>query len=152
MGAFLFLLIPLKFLNLLIHNIGEFMKKLNLRGRELEKIGFYQGEQISLIINIIHKNFRRSEKPEVLKLLKDLVKYPAKYRKDPKVGQISNILLSGNKSRTEKKQDIIKRARIRAAPFPCRHSPAGLQHHTGCAVKDILRCPRRHCASSQKLH
>jgi tRNA-splicing ligase RtcB len=84
------------------------MKKLNLRGRELEKIGFQHGEQISHIINIIHRNFRRCDKPEVIKLLKKLIKDPAQYKNDPRLGQISNILMSGEKSKPAQKPEEIK--------------------------------------------
>jgi tRNA-splicing ligase RtcB len=84
------------------------MKKLNLRGRELEKIGFPQGELISMTINLVHKYFRRSNKAEALLLLKKLIQNPAKYKNDPKFGQISNILLSGNKINTIQKPEQIK--------------------------------------------
>ena len=88
------------------------MKKLNLRGRELEKLGFPRGEQIGLIINIVHKYFRRSDKPEVLELLKKLIKDPVRYKNDPKLGQISYLMLSGKKPESVHIPETIKLGHI----------------------------------------
>ena len=84
------------------------MKKLKLRGRELEKLGFPPGELIGLTINLVHKHFRKSNKAQALVLLKELIKYPAKYKNDPRFGQISNLLLSGNKVTILHKPEQIK--------------------------------------------
>jgi tRNA-splicing ligase RtcB len=88
------------------------MKKLNLRGRELEKIGFHQGEQISLVINVVHRNFRRSDKLQVLELLKKLIKDPVKYKNDPKLCQISDMLISRKKPEPAQKPETIKLAHV----------------------------------------
>lgn len=56
------------------------MKKLKLRGRELEKIGYTSSKAISIAINIAHKHFRRSEKQEALNLLTELLFSPQKYK------------------------------------------------------------------------
>jgi tRNA-splicing ligase RtcB len=84
------------------------MKKLKLRSRELERIGFPQGELISLTINVVHKHFRRSSKQDVLELLKDLIQNPAEYKNDERFAQISEKLLEGKDIKPESKSREIK--------------------------------------------
>jgi tRNA-splicing ligase RtcB len=75
------------------------MKKLKLRGKELLKIGFQEGEIISLIINTVSKNFKRAEKAEVLKLLEDLLKNPSGYKNDPRLRVIVQRLKEPDKEK-----------------------------------------------------
>ncbi len=88
------------------------MKKLKLRGRELEKLGFPRGELISLTINLVHKYFRRSNKPEALEMLKEIIQNPSKYKNDAKFGQISDMLISGKRNISVQKPETIKLGQI----------------------------------------
>jgi tRNA-splicing ligase RtcB len=83
------------------------MKKLKFRSKELLKIGFPDGEIISLIINTVRKNFKRTDKAGVLNLLEDLLKHPSRYKNDPRLRAITAQL---EKSEKEKRHGNIARA------------------------------------------
>ena len=59
------------------------MKKLKLRAREITKLGYSGSDLVSFIIHHLHPHFITAEKQKVLKILKDLLNDPDKYRKDP---------------------------------------------------------------------
>ena len=64
------------------------MKKLKLRGKELYKLGYPEGKAISLAINIILANFRRSDKQKAMETLEDIIQNQDKYRKHNIYGPI----------------------------------------------------------------
>ncbi|MBN2212950.1 MAG: RtcB family protein [Bacteroidales bacterium] len=78
---------------------------MKLRGKELLKIGFPDGELISLIINTVRKNFKRTDKAEVLHLLEDLLKNPSRYKNDPRLRVITEHLKESGK---EKRQGSVE--------------------------------------------
>jgi tRNA-splicing ligase RtcB len=90
------------------------MKKLKLRSKELLKIGFPDGEIISLIINTVRKNFKRTDKSEVLNLLEDLLNHPSRYKNDPRLRAITGQLRIYEK---EKRQGNISET----ASIPLEH-------------------------------
>ncbi|MBN1187712.1 MAG: RtcB family protein [Bacteroidales bacterium] len=57
------------------------MKRLKLRGRELNKIGYTNDKAISVAINIIQSRFRGNEKMQAIQVLKDIFENKEKYRK-----------------------------------------------------------------------
>jgi tRNA-splicing ligase RtcB len=59
------------------------MKKLKLRAREIEKIGFRQEDIISLIIHVVHKHYLQHSRAEVLQKLKVLKSDPSAFGQDP---------------------------------------------------------------------
>ncbi|MBN2610529.1 MAG: RtcB family protein [Bacteroidales bacterium] len=74
------------------------MKKLKLRGKEIEKIGFKDNELVSLVINEVQKHFKRSDKSEVLEVLEETLKNPRKYKDDPRLQKIARKLLKPPKT------------------------------------------------------
>lgn len=64
------------------------MKKLNLRAREIKKVGFSGSELVSFIIHHLHPHYRAGEKQKVLQILRDLLDDPGRYRNDPVFGGI----------------------------------------------------------------
>ena len=89
------------------------MKKLKLRGRELEKIGFTSGELISITINLIQKHFKRSDKVEVLNLLTDLIINPVNYKDDPRFSSLIEKLLPEKHIKTKHKPEEVRLEQVR---------------------------------------
>ncbi len=75
------------------------MKKLKLRSKDLIKIGFPEGETISFVINAVRKNFKRTDKSEILKLLTDLLNNPSRYKDDPRLNKIVQKLKETKKGK-----------------------------------------------------
>ncbi len=84
------------------------MKKLKLRSRELEKIGFPRGELISLIINAVHKHFRNRDRQDVIEMLEDMVQNPVNYKYDSRFAQVIEKLLVGKHTKPVQKTQEIK--------------------------------------------
>ncbi len=101
------------------------MKKLKFRSKEIEKLGFPAGEPISLVINIVQKHFKRSDKSDVFSLLEDVLKNPRKYKDDPRLNKLSEKLLKPSK--TEKTQ-----------------KPVTFEHRLEPALKDYVIFGREH--------
>ena len=59
------------------------MKKLKLRAREVEKIGYTDEDLISLIIHLVHRHYLQHDRNEVLQKLKDLKEDPSAFGQDP---------------------------------------------------------------------
>lgn len=59
------------------------MRKLKLRARELEKIGFADEDLISLIIHLVHRHYLQHDRTEVMIKLKDLKTGPSAFGQDP---------------------------------------------------------------------
>lgn len=69
-------------------------KKLKIRGKDLEKIGFPRGSKaIGVAINVMLKNYRKNNKGFVLDLLRKIVENPAAYQEDKTLGKIAQELL-----------------------------------------------------------
>jgi tRNA-splicing ligase RtcB len=58
------------------------MKKLKLRAREVEKLGFKDEDVISMVIHTVHKHYVRNARDEVLQTLKDLLDDPSAFVHD----------------------------------------------------------------------
>jgi tRNA-splicing ligase RtcB (3'-phosphate/5'-hydroxy nucleic acid ligase) len=58
------------------------MKRKMLSGKELLKLGYPEGKAIGLAINTVLKYFRRSEKDEIMAMLRDVVSDPKKFAND----------------------------------------------------------------------
>lgn len=89
------------------------MKKLKLRSKELRRLGFSSEVSISLAKNIISKYYNRSQKNEVLELLKDIIQNTDKYKNH----QYFNRLVEAIKPKPKQKQprqEII----INSIPLP----------------------------------
>ncbi|MBN1158308.1 MAG: RtcB family protein [Bacteroidales bacterium] len=73
------------------------MKKLKLRAREINRLGFTDSDLVSFIIHHVHPHFITAEKQKVLKILKELQNDPDQYREDPVFGVIAGKLQAGGK-------------------------------------------------------
>lgn len=79
------------------------MKGLKLKSRELEKIGFDDPEIISLIINLVKKQYKKGEKEEVLSLLKKFKEEPNNFTNHPVLGKVIKKI---NEKKTSKDKDL----------------------------------------------
>lgn len=69
------------------------MTKLKLSGKELRAIGYPESPVISLAMNIMEKNYKRSSKENALGLLKAVLVRPHEYAEDETLGAIARALI-----------------------------------------------------------
>ncbi len=68
------------------------MKKIKLRGKELQRIGFTDHRAIALALNLVAKHCKRAEKVEVLELLEKINLNPENYIDEPVFGELAKML------------------------------------------------------------
>lgn len=83
------------------------MKKIKLRGKELKRIGYTNDCAISLTINLVSKNYKRSDKVEVLELLEKIHLAPENYFEDPVFGSLAKILSEKTPPKQKKKKPVL---------------------------------------------
>ena len=88
------------------------MKKIKLRGKELKRIGFSNDSAVSLAINLVAKNYRRSDKMEVLELLGKINLTPEDYFEDPVFGQLAKLLSEKTLPQKKKKKPVLNKAAL----------------------------------------
>jgi len=88
------------------------MKKIKLRGKELKRIGFTNDSAVSLAINLVAKNYRRSDKMEVLELLGKINLTPEDYFEDPVFGQLAKLLSEKTLPQKKKKKPVLNKAAL----------------------------------------
>jgi tRNA-splicing ligase RtcB len=69
------------------------MAKIKLTGKQLRAIGFPQGPVISIIMNIIKKNYKHHTEEQALDILKNILSSPADYVNDEIFGMIAKQLI-----------------------------------------------------------
>ena len=67
-------------------------KKLRLKGKELQELGYPPGKATGMAINMMLKHYKRQPKEEVLKLLKLIIEQPDNYKEDEVLGRIVDAL------------------------------------------------------------
>ncbi len=69
------------------------MNKLNINGENLKEIGYPQGKAIGVAIKVIEKNFRNSNREEVLTILTKVLANPENYLDDEILSEIAQKLI-----------------------------------------------------------
>jgi tRNA-splicing ligase RtcB len=67
--------------------------KLELRGKDLIKIGFPETKAISIALDVMRKKFKRSSEEEALSILKKVLENPSYYLEDESLGKIARALI-----------------------------------------------------------
>lgn len=80
---------------------------MKLRGQELKRIGYIDDRAISLAINLVKKNFKRTEKPEILEDLEKINQGPENYLSDPIWSELAKLLI--DKPLINKNQAVLKK-------------------------------------------
>ena len=88
------------------------MKKIKLRGKELKRLGYKDDRVISLAINLVGKNYKRPDKPEVLELLGKINLTPEDYFEDPVFGQLAKLLSEKTLPQKKKKKPVLNKAAL----------------------------------------
>ncbi len=83
------------------------MKKIKLRGQELKRIGYASDQAIALALKLVTKNFKRSDKAEVLEILEKINLHPEDYLNDPVWNELANLLIE--KPVKHKKRPALKK-------------------------------------------
>ncbi len=68
------------------------MKKLNLSGKDLRRIGIEEDKVISIAKNTMERYYKHQKKTEALEILKKVVKKPDKFLNHPELGKIAQNL------------------------------------------------------------
>ncbi len=68
------------------------MPKLQLRGKDLRKIGFPEGPVISVAINVMQRHYKHYRPEEALKILQEVLTTPTAYENHPELGNIATAL------------------------------------------------------------
>jgi len=68
------------------------MKKLNLQGKDLRRIGLKDDRASSLAKQVMQKHYKDHKKEEALEILKKVIHNPDKFRNHPQLGKISEVL------------------------------------------------------------
>ena len=69
------------------------MGKLKLSGKDLRAIGYPESPVISIAMKIMEKNYKFTEKEEVMNLLQEILKNPIEYKNDVILGLIAQQLI-----------------------------------------------------------
>jgi tRNA-splicing ligase RtcB len=88
------------------------MKKIKLRGKELKRLGYKNDKAISMAINIVSKNCKRSDKLEILELLEKINLAPDKYFEDPVFGELAKLLFERTPRKQKKKKPVLNKAAL----------------------------------------
>ncbi|MCF8336190.1 MAG: RtcB family protein [Bacteroidales bacterium] len=80
------------------------MSKLNLRGKDLQRIGFVDDRVMSVAKNIMLKYYKHHNKAEALEILKKVHKNPNKFINHPQLGKIAEVLVE--KTQSQKKISV----------------------------------------------
>ncbi|MCG6186217.1 RtcB family protein [Maribellus maritimus] len=86
------------------------MKRIKLRGKELKRIGYVSDQVIALAINLVSKHCKRSDKVEVLDLLKKINLSPEKYLDEPQFGELASLL--AKRTSVKKKKPKLNKAAL----------------------------------------
>ena len=99
------------------------MKKLNLRGKDLQRIGFRDNRAASLAKQIMQHHYKKYSKEQALELLEEVIDSPEQFVKHPHLGKIAEVLMEKKRPRekatAEKKWQPSGPA---TSPTPGRHS------------------------------
>lgn len=79
------------------------MKKLKIRAKELKKIGFSDGRQLSLAMKLTEENYRREDKTKALGLLEELLIDPGKFASHEVFSELVTLINSTDSKPTSKK-------------------------------------------------
>ena len=80
------------------------MTKLNLRGKDLQRIGFADDRAMSIAKNVMLKYYKHNNKAEALDILKKVHKNPNKFINHPHLGKIAEVLVE--KTQSQKKISV----------------------------------------------
>jgi len=69
------------------------MKKLNLQGKDLRRIGLRDDRAASVAKNVMQKHYKDHKKEEALEILKKIIKNPDKFSNHPQLGKIAEVLV-----------------------------------------------------------
>jgi tRNA-splicing ligase RtcB len=69
------------------------MKKLNLQGKDLRRIGLKDDRAASLAKQVMQKHYKDHKKEDALEILKKVIQNPDKFRNHPQLGKISEALI-----------------------------------------------------------
>ena len=84
------------------------MKKLNIRGKDLKRIGIKDDRAASLAKQVMQHHYKKYNKEQALELLEEVIDSPEQFKKHPHLGKIAEVLMEkkqpGQKAAHGKKQ------------------------------------------------
>ncbi|HVV04082.1 MAG TPA: RtcB family protein [Puia sp.] len=109
------------------------MGKLKLRGKDLRAIGYPEGPVISIAMNVMEKNYKFTEKEDVMNLLKQILASPVEYANDAVLGLIAQQLIP--KQETEGAEISLNNTGIQFNIFGSDQIEEGATHQMYQAAK-----------------
>ncbi len=109
------------------------MKKLKLTGKQLRKIGYPEGQVISIAMKIMEKHYKHTSEDEALQVLKDVLEDAKKYEGDETLGKIAEALLP--KRLVDGAEISLNNTGVPFNTFGSEFIEEGAFHQMYCAVK-----------------
>jgi tRNA-splicing ligase RtcB len=109
------------------------MRKIKIQGKELRAIGFPEGPVISIVMNVMEKNYKHHSKQDALAILKEILQSPRDYAGDEVLGLIAKQLLP--KPEAEEQNILLNQHGIHFNVFGQEHIEEGALHQMLQAAK-----------------
>lgn len=109
------------------------MKKLRIEGKELRAIGYPEGPVISIVMNLVQKEYKHQSKEDVMELLKKVLASPVEYKDDAILALIAEKLLP--KPMSENAELSLNQQGIQFNVFGQEHIEEGAMHQMYQAAK-----------------
>jgi tRNA-splicing ligase RtcB (3'-phosphate/5'-hydroxy nucleic acid ligase) len=109
------------------------MKKLQIRGKDLRKIGYPEGPVISIAMAVMERNFKHLALEDALEVLRSVLQSPNQYAGDAVLGKIAEALLP--KPATEGAEISLNQSGISFNVFGSEQIEQGALHQMYTAAK-----------------
>ncbi len=109
------------------------MKKLKIEGKELRAIGYPEGPVISVVMNLVQKEYKHQSKEDVMELLKKVLANPVEYKDDAVLALIAEKLMP--KPVSENSELSLNQQGIQFNVFGQEHIEEGAMHQMYQAAK-----------------
>ncbi len=109
------------------------MNKLKISGKDLRSIGYPEGPVISIAMNIMHKQYKHTEKDKAMELLKAVLASPPNYLDDPVLALIAKQLVPEEKH--NEGELSLNQNGIQFNVFGSEHIEQGAMHQMYTAAK-----------------
>lgn len=127
------------------------MKKLNIRGKDLQRIGFRDDRAASLAKQIMQHHYKKYSKEQALELLEEVVEDPERFKKHPLMGRIAEVLMEA--SRPEEKKDQEKKYRHKEKKHrPASPEKSALQYSGSSPGRHSIEKPALGAAKPYKIY
>lgn len=87
---------------------------MNLRGKDLQRIGFHDDRAASLAKQIMQRHYKKYSKQQALEILEELIENPEHYKKHPHLGKLAGMMMDKETAASDTRKKSGKTARKKA--------------------------------------